>query len=64
MDARNMQRSEINILNRIVDLVGLIREIIQECTVKKNLKYTHILQEIWQKIGNDDERKKVGGESS
>jgi len=46
MDARNMQRSEINILNRIVDLVGLIREIIQECTVKKNLKYTHILQEI------------------
>ena len=35
MDARNIQRSEINILSRIVHLVGLICEIIQGCTEKK-----------------------------
>ena len=35
MDARNTQRREINMLSRIVHLVGLICNIIQGCTVNK-----------------------------
>ena len=35
MDAQNMQRRDINILSRIVHLVGLIYKIIQGFTVNK-----------------------------
>ena len=38
MDARNMYRREINILTRIVHLVGLISKIIHGCTVNKTYK--------------------------
>ena len=36
--ARNMWRKEINILRKIVHLVGFIYNIIQGCTVNKTLK--------------------------
>jgi len=36
MDARNMYRREINILSRIVHLVGLIYKIMQGCRSTKH----------------------------
>ena len=49
MDARNMWRRGINILSRIVHLVGLICKIIQGCAVNRTSKsfsyvYTYLAE--------------------
>ena len=50
MDARNMQRREINILNRIVHLVGLICKMNNSLSAKPQQPQTHADNKEFQNV--------------